>query len=366
MQYSEQFSDAVNQHVLNDSKFHPNLGAVTKGGMANHFPMTVMSLAALGGSDIDIERFISHWPRYRTPINQIGLKDKGIVTLNNWQQHLGLPAYLIEFKRVFLDGLTLNSKKQFITDVLSDMADGLPMGLFHPVIRLAFANMHGNNELIADALAYFAIRYENLFNLEAEPAFSSSGLSALEHWQQISEQVERGDIHFNIFGPSLTVCEQLCGDSYLQRVALQGGFAITKDNFKQAIREICQASISLYLYEPALTTLHCVTAVQALADITSAYQDDTNIESYIKLWYRHWIWLTGLFVEKGTPTALSDRVKEPVEEDVTWPQIAKRATALNEVHAIKMLFSLKWLAENINDHSLYKQAALTILEEHNL
>ena len=33
-------SALVNEEMAFDSQFHPNLGGITRGGMANHFPMT--------------------------------------------------------------------------------------------------------------------------------------------------------------------------------------------------------------------------------------------------------------------------------------------------------------------------------------
>lgn len=74
-------SALVNDEMLKDSAFHPNLGGVTKGGMANHYPMTIMSLQGLGASDEDIRNFRSTWPRYRSKISEdLRLMDKGVIT----------------------------------------------------------------------------------------------------------------------------------------------------------------------------------------------------------------------------------------------------------------------------------------------
>jgi len=50
-------SPLVNDEMHHDSFFHPNLGGVTQGGMSNHYPMTIMSLAALGANDDEVKRF---------------------------------------------------------------------------------------------------------------------------------------------------------------------------------------------------------------------------------------------------------------------------------------------------------------------
>lgn len=101
-----QVSAYVNDEMHHDSHFHPNLGGVTQGGMSNHFPMTIMSLAGLGANDNEIKRFVKRWPRYRADVKtELGLVDKQVVTLNNWSEYLGQTNRLLEFQRVFVEGI---------------------------------------------------------------------------------------------------------------------------------------------------------------------------------------------------------------------------------------------------------------------
>ena len=80
----------VNDEMLHDSFFHPNLGGVTEGGMSNHYPMTIMSLAELGATDDEVKRFRQAWPRYRSHVvAELGLIDKSEITLDNWKDYLG-------------------------------------------------------------------------------------------------------------------------------------------------------------------------------------------------------------------------------------------------------------------------------------
>ena len=37
-------SALVNAELADDRRYHPNLGGVTRGGMANHYPMTVTAM----------------------------------------------------------------------------------------------------------------------------------------------------------------------------------------------------------------------------------------------------------------------------------------------------------------------------------
>jgi hypothetical protein len=75
-------SPFVNDEMHHDSFFHPNLGGVTKGGMSNHYPMTIMSLAGLGANDDEIQRFRQAWPKHRSHVEtKLGLIDKSEIKL---------------------------------------------------------------------------------------------------------------------------------------------------------------------------------------------------------------------------------------------------------------------------------------------
>ena len=184
---SAQVSDLVNNEMYDDSFFHPNLGGVTKGGMSNHYPMTMMSLAGLGASDTEIKRFSQAWPRYRTDIEtQLHLVDSQEVTLQNWQEYLGQPKRLLEFRRVFGQAVLKLGVTAFVSEALDTLKLGLPMGLFHPLIQLSFAVIHADTQLIANALAYFAIRYENLYGQYPQLLLSNTEIPAGTQWANVS------------------------------------------------------------------------------------------------------------------------------------------------------------------------------------
>ncbi|MFL7012858.1 hypothetical protein A1OS_15740 [Enterovibrio norvegicus] len=361
-------SALVNDEMLKDSAFHPNLGGVTKGGMANHYPMTIMSLQGLGASDEDIRNFRSTWPRYRSRISDdLRLIDKGVITQENWPDYLGQANMLADFQRVFFEGLNAtDDQNAYLLTVLERLQYALPMGLFHPLIRLSFAMMHGDKGLIADALAYWAIRYEDLYKRMLPPRTNLTTLSAsaAENWALLRAAKPQ----VSVWGGSLSVCERLCSEPVLHDIAVAENFFITEENLELKIQEIGDRAISLYLYEPALTTLHGVTAYQALADITQQMLDSGNGARPVlaELWQRYWVWLTGLYLEKGFPETLPTVATDAQAyvDAFDWEDIAKGIASVPEVHAIKMVFSCKWLYENIDANPLYKAAAINVLAEH--
>lgn len=71
-------------------------------------------------------------------------------------------------------------------------------------------------------------------------------------------------------------------------------------------------------------------------------------------------------MEKGSPHSIFFIQDTVPKWAPTWDNIARKATTLNEVHAIKMLFTCKWLAEFVDDNPLYKQAAIKLLFENGI
>jgi hypothetical protein len=362
-------SELLNNELALDGQYHPNLGGITRGGMTNHYPMTILSMHELGASDQQIRNFKAQWPRHRALINEhLGLLDQQQITTKNWHLHLGKSNKLKEFRRVFFDQMSEYDSAEVVTDALAHMQNGLPMGLFHPLIKLSFAAMHGDKGLLADALAYMAIRYHDVYRVEATQSSEISAGSALQTWSIIRDLKQKNELLAALpnltYGGSISVCEQLCSSKKVQTLALNTAFTISATKLDDTIKEVTGAAIQLYLSEPSLTTLHAVTASQALADLTRRFVNNDHSNCiFANLWQRYWVWLSALFIEKGC-TQLSiepNSTNQTKATKVDWQQLSNKALNTNEVHIIKMVYSCKWLFENIDANPLYHQAAQTML-----
>jgi hypothetical protein len=362
-------SELLNNELALDGQYHPNLGGITRGGMTNHYPMTILSMHELGASDQQIRNFKAQWPRHRALINEhLGLLDQHQITTKNWHLHLGKSNKLKEFRRVFVEQFSERDVADVISDALEHMQNGLPMGLFHPLIKLSFAAMHGDKGLLADALAYMAIRYHDVYRVEATQSSEISAGSALQTWSIIRDLKQKNELLAALpnltYGGSISVCEQLCSSTKVQTLALNTAFTISATKLDDTINEVTSAAIQLYLSEPSLTTLHAVTASQALADLTRRFVNNDHSNCiFANLWQRYWVWLSALFIEKGC-TQLSiepNSTNQTKATKVDWQQLSNKALNTNEVHIIKMVYSCKWLFENIDANPLYHQAAQTML-----
>lgn len=250
------------------------------------------------------------------------------------------------------------------------MQNGLPMGLFHPLIRLSFAAMQGDTGLLADALSYMAIRYRNIYqgSLTPEKVTTASTNSTAEQSSIAIKEVNETQPLSNrlpslTYGGTIHVCEQLCSSTLVRELALGSGFQINQSNLQSSMTQICRAAAQLYLNEPALTTNHALTATQALADLTRLFAvDETKSVVFAKLWQAAWIWLTALFIEKNaTFTAVGYEVKPKAARVIMdWKKLSTLALESNEVHVKKLVYSCKSLYEKINADPLYQQVAYAL------
>lgn len=364
-------SELLNKELKVDGFYHPNLGGISRGGMANHYPMTLISMHELGASDQQLTNFKRQWPRNRALIDeQLGMVDTHQLTQHNWHLYLGHSQKLKEFRRIFVEKFSQQESENVISNALEIMKNGLPMGLFHPLIRLSFAGMQGDKGLLADALAYMAIRYHDIYQTQPMQKTQTTALSSWAAIRDLKQQEQLNGRLPNLnYGGSIHVCEQLCSSELVHQLALNNNFNISADTLKISIKKISKAAVQLYLSEPSLTTLHGVTACQALADMTQRYaNNDHSREIFSNQWQYFWIWLTALFIEKGcTLAAIQSTAAQSIkvsklktEEELEWKQLSKAALSSNEVHIIKMVYSCKWLFEQIDNDPLYQQAAKTM------
>ena len=354
----------VDQELERDRQYHPNLGGVTRGGMANHYPMTILALHGLGASDDEVRAFGRGWPRQRARIDQdLQLVDEHVVSTENWHEFLGQSERLRELRRVFEELLARGQLLDVVAEALVTMRDALPMGLFHPLIRLSFAVQHGSPGLVADALAYMAIRHFDLYRKPVLPRLApgTARVSAASVWQRLNRTTSVSALIAPHRG-SIRVCEQLCAEDALHEAALPADLELSGAALPARMREICALATRLYLHAPSLTTLHGVTAAQALADLTLR-SGAANAEVFASLWARYWIWLTALYVEKGQPAKLPVLDTRVPPSKTEWAALAAEARTIPEVHLIKMTYSCRWLDETLGPEPLYKLAVVNMLTE---
>ena len=227
---------------------------------------------------------------------------------------------------------------------------------------------------MALALAYFAIRYAPLYvGAERDPRWQVDKISdtegqqdtpsVVELWRTLNERV---DIHAaRIAGLStFDAVDRLANMPHIREKCLRG-FTVTAENVDRVAQEVCLCALRLYAARPALTTLHALTGSQALATILpSLHNAHTRVVSVSLLW----IWLSCLFLEKGSPRqAVSteeddDEDNEGRDVEGEWKAVMTAACSSPHVHVIKFVYSCRLLRQT-NPDNLYLKVSRSVVRQ---
>lgn len=334
---------------------------------------------------------------------------------DRWRAALGSRDHALTFRAHFAQWLRAlgGSRTALLRAALPTLLPGMAKGLFHPVIRASFALMHGSGTRdddvatgadVVDALAYFAMRYEELYAgahddfhafvaavpattstataataaaaaagaAPAAPAASSKATGGGSLWDAFaraaSHPLPAGATRHNTFG---TVAQLVADPAFRARLRGLGKGETTDalllpatvahaDTTVTRLRELCAAAVRLYVHTPALTTLHAVTGLQALIDLFP-FVDGVGARNGLVWLYT--VWLAALWREKGAPDVVPEHgVAFVVPRGVAWDELSARATRAKDTHTIKLVLSLRVLHHKVVADPVFLYAANSVVE----
>jgi hypothetical protein len=232
----------------------------------------------------------------------------------------------------------LGSRTALLRTFLPDLIPGLAKGLLHPAIRLSFAllsNQEDDSDSrgdAVDALAYWAIRYEELY-----PGAAAERTT----WSEPRGSLGPSEVFAGLLrqpvpeGGTFTAVAALAADPAFREL-VRARYGLSPANAVEYLYELSKIAVRLYLAKPALTTLHAVTGAQALTELVH-YLGRDDQAALVGIFS---IWLGALYVEKGCPD-LRFAAKAP--PSVSWEELSARATRCDDTHTIKLVLSLKSL-----------------------
>ncbi|MCK8061201.1 MULTISPECIES: hypothetical protein [unclassified Fusibacter] len=297
------------------------------GSLTNHLPMYEWALKQLN-----------------TPVDLIAkrseayLKATGVVDLdsvytkpNDLEQH-----YL---NRVNHYRMTIAEKgfehavRWFIKDRRHEMASAL----FHGLIRLAYAVESGSVENLARAMAYFeAVSTE--IHLLAKPVALSS---AKEAWIRLMQKRLLTKLTFED-GATMSKVKVIMHNAHLMSDLTK----LERDQNMEAV--ILSIITEWYLMTEDFYVLHVNTGFQALVTLRAYIED-------IEEWFIEFHVLAQVFSLIGHR---HHQVKEL--EETTWKVMLEEVSELEEVHDVKLFYSMYTLARHFNEPNLKKIARLLL------
>ncbi|WP_341502653.1 questin oxidase family protein [Gallaecimonas sp. GXIMD4217] len=292
-------SDHGHRLIAQGSRFAPTYGD----DFANHLPMALAALAAMGADAERLDAYFEQESRWLQPQPEVTPGP----TLLGQPDHQ--PHWLHHFRQQIAQG----GVTETLGLALPALLPGIASGAFHPLIRLGFALDFGNDDEVAQALAYWASHYQALGPLGAACDLPLAAIAAA------AEQALAGQSY-----PQANISRQLCAAS---RDLAALGLAVQPRDLTQGM--LADFAIRAYLGSGDFTLLHGVTGCHALRLVLPHMADDALALRYF--WQGLLLaWLTSA-PAGHRPLAVAD--------DRDWPALFAVASKSDDDHLIKLVYS---------------------------
>ncbi len=305
------------------------LHAEFQGGLSNHLSMGARSLAALGGSDAELDRLAdSMWGRL-APLEA----STRALTADTWREHLGERQDYAAYRRFFVAAIARDGVPATLRSALPALLPGVSAAAFHCLIRLGYGVRFGDPAEIADGLAYWAFAWQPL----AELAPSGDLDAPLVALRGVRDDPELGgrNVDSRFIFDAMRTASSLPG---FREAA--SGLAVREDT----LARIADATVQLFVSTGSFTALHAVTATHAYRQL-APYLAERDVR---------WLWqaIVAAYITVGTPAI----APAPAADLPTWSALFARTCAAGDEHALKLV-DVAREEERCYGGSWYRQAA---------
>jgi hypothetical protein len=286
-----------------------------RGYFANHLPMALVALDAMGATDARIAQFAGEYERQLEPIGEAEL---GRV-------------------RRFEESLARRGVDRVLAETSARFAAGVGAAAFHGAIRTAYAIESGLRSELAHALAYWDAAYESLA-CDAEPEGDESPfevLQAIANDPAIAGKRPPGS------GISARMRAAAKSPAFASHVARLAPDALE-------LPTLAATLIRAYAATGDFTLLHGVTGCQAFRVLAPHFSDPGAALRHL------WIAAAAAYVSCGSP---------PVEgwalegsDALAWDEIHRKAAECDDEHDVKFAYSC-WREWQASRDELYRRAA---------
>jgi len=317
-------------HGYNDKE------AEYSGGLSNHLNMGLYALYKMGAKS---ERLHEYAKQYIKQNNIREIKPiKYRINHTNFMNYIGGEDTYSSFVLFFEQYVSGFGIEETLKRYLNILIKGSAGAAFHGLIRLSYAILLSDKEEIVKAMAYMAQCYK---------AFSPAGTMLItdDPVARITKLSQNRVFKNFGFEASLII-------SRMQEVYEEKEFQLLATALDMRIcdmESITEAALKLYGMTENFTMLHGLTSTHGLG-VLAKYLD--YIDEVINL---HWFHLQLAYLSTGC-TKLHEL---PTEKTVqTWEEIFERTIQVEDVHTIKLIFSLSELAKEAKDDQLHRTLAV--------
>ena len=329
--------NAVLDTLLDDSRrFSVEFGPT----LANHLPMVMVALAGLGASD---RRLRQYYAFYRDT-NRLRLAPANgrRIDAGNWREHRGDRRLEGDYRGFFMAEVRRLGAAGAERAYLPDLATGIGASALHALMRLAYAEMTGNEAEIGLALGYWATTYLALAPSGGAAPVTDDPAAVLA---RLAGQADLREIR-----PESDLLWHA-----MRAVGRDPRFAPVIDWLAiddRTLARMAGASLVLFAQTMDFCALHAVTGSHWIRLIPA-----DRVERALLIRY-FWQAIAAVYPKMGLP-ALPDEAAIAAMREAPcppWPEIAAAACASDDEHDHSLVFSA-WQEEATYGDPLYRRVA---------
>ena len=326
----------MNLHELLDQGVHDD--AEHGDGLANHLPMVLVALQALGASDARMHSFAASYRTRLRPARPAEAWPSG----DGWRSRFGQIEAWSAYRDLFAQWLIHEGRDAVLDQTLPGLMPGCGGAAFHGLIRTALAVVGGHDGELADALAYWACRHLTLG--AALPAAGAQQPSSARETdpQSVLHSLWRDlagwhPAHGLIVQRMQAAAQQPAFTAHVSRLAIGDG----------TLPALSRLVAHLYARSGNFTVLHLVTSAHAMRLLLPRLDEPLPaIRSY---------WLA-CAAGAATVPALAGLGVDMPPTPLDWSEITARAIASDDEHVIKLVYSCRE-EERCHGGAEYREAA---------
>ncbi|MFZ6766260.1 questin oxidase family protein [Undibacterium sp. Di26W] len=333
----------VLRHLLDENRQFALVGR----GTANHCPMALTALAAMGASAERLEEFFDYWRDHyslpaETPLQQIDYAD--------FASCLGNRPVFSGLQTCFLHRIAERGSSEVVREVLAAIPVAPATTAFHALIRLSYGLQSGHDAEIAAGLAALVVAN---FAIDIAMHDHLPAASVADGFKQIADHMG--------------------GKKFERRMIAERMAAVTKDSrfvkslpatpvTAQLLDDLAGWAIAAYWQTGDFTILHMVTGVHAIRQLIP-YLHPLRRQA---LYSDTWLALCVAYASVGAPALRSEQeclhsLKQANFQAQSWDSLFRQAILNNDDHAIKFTYTCS-REYGLHANPLYQAAAMRMLD----
>jgi questin oxidase-like protein len=312
--------------------------AFYRGYLANHLPMALVALDAMGADDAAIERFESRYvASHLEPIAAVAFEIAPGAEARHFGDAAAFAAWVAYFeKRIRAEGVTA-----VLHAVLDPLMASVESGAFHGAIRTAYALESGSSREMAHALAYWSAAREAPLDLPAM-AGTQSPTEVLRALSADGAFAGRRAPGRNILMRTRATMGRAEFRAHVERTDLS----------RLSLDTLAHATIRAYAATGDFTVLHAVTGCHAVRMLIRYTRErDAAVR-------RLWVGLAAAYAGEGAPAIDGWRLEG--SDALDWPEIHRRAALCDDEHDVKLAYTC-WREWQETGDDLYRRVGSALV-----